>query len=104
MAKEWAKAFYNSSAWVKCREAYIISVHGLCEECLKHGKIEPGYIVDHIIELTPQNINDPNISLNYDNLQYLSLECHNKKTFGKGEGVTAEGLIFNEYGELIRSE
>ena len=104
MAKKWAKAFYNSKGWIQCRDSYIAKVHGLCEECLKHGKIEPGYILDHIIELTPENINNPEISLNHDNLQYLSLSCHNKKTFGKGEETTVEGLVFNEHGELVRSE
>lgn len=30
----------------------------------------------HVIELTPQNIDDPNITLNHDNLQMLCRECH----------------------------
>ena len=29
MAKEYAKAFYNSSAWIKCKNSYIKSVYGL---------------------------------------------------------------------------
>ena len=49
MAKEWAKPFYNSTAWKKLRMSYIAKVYGLCEWC---G--EPGYIVDHIKELTPR--------------------------------------------------
>ena len=74
MAKEWAKAFYNSIAWQQCRDGYIKSVFGLCERC---GK--PGYIVHHKIHLTPGNINDPNITLNWDNLEYLCQDCHNKE-------------------------
>lgn len=96
MAKEFAKKFYSSKEWLKCREAYIISVFGLCEHC---G--EPGYIVDHIEELTPENINDPNITLNHDNLQYLCLKCHNKKTF-KIHDPIREGLEFDENGDLIQ--
>ena len=80
MAKEFAKKFYNSKEWIKCRESYIKKVHGLCEHCLKKNKYTPGYIVDHIEELTPNNINNPEITLNHDNLQYLCLECHNRKT------------------------
>ncbi|MBS4538205.1 HNH endonuclease [Clostridium sp. D2Q-11] len=96
MAKEWAKWFYKSRAWKKCRAAYIKKVIGICEHC---GN--PGYIVDHIEEITPDNINDPEITLNHDNLQYLCLSCHNKKTFKKKE-ATREGLVFNERGELIK--
>lgn len=39
MAKEFAKAFYNSKAWKKCKASYIESVHGLCERCEKSGYI-----------------------------------------------------------------
>jgi hypothetical protein len=53
-----------------------------------------GYIVDHIEELTPANITDPNIALNHDNLQYLCLDCHNSKTFGAGL-PTEKGLRFD---------
>ena len=73
MAKEWAKAFYNSSAWEQCRNAYFIEQNGLCEECNGAGDE-----VHHIIFLMPQNINDPLITLNHDNLQLLCRECHNK--------------------------
>lgn len=57
MAKEWAKDFYKSSAWKKCREGFIKSVYGLCQRC---GK--PGHIVHHKEVLTQQNINDPILS------------------------------------------
>lgn len=101
MAKAYAKKFYNSKAWKKCRESYIAKVHGLCEHCLKEGKHVPGYIVDHIKEITPYNINDPNITLNHDNLQYLCLPCHNKKTFGEDYEVVRDGLTFDENGDLV---
>lgn len=79
MAKEWAKAFYHSKAWLKCRESYInqrISIDGgMCEKC---GN-ELGYIVHHIIELTQANINDATISLNTDNLRYDCKKCHDEE-------------------------
>lgn len=85
MASEFAKKFYNSKQWKKCRQSFIsyrITVDGgMCQHC----KDKLGYIVDHIEEITPDNINDPSITLNHDNFQYLCLECHNTKTFGKKE-------------------
>ena len=101
MAKPFAKKFYNSKEWINCRTSYISTVHGLCEHCLERGDHVPGYIVDHIEALTPENIEDPLVSLNHDNLQYLCLPCHNVKTFGKDVEVIREGLIFNEEGNLI---
>ena len=97
MAKEYAKAFYNSAAWIKCKNSYIKSVHGLCERC---G--EPGYIVHHKKYITPKNINDPNITLNHDNLEYLCRKCHNEEheRFKKNKS-TKEGFKFNELGELV---
>ena len=78
---EETKGFYKTSAWLKCRAAYIKSVGGLCERCLARGEIKPGYIVHHKVHLTPWNITDTSITLNWDNLEYLCLDCHNKEHF-----------------------
>ena len=93
MAKEFAKKFYRSKAWLKCRAAYITSVFGLCEKCQR-----PGYILHHKKELTPENINDPEIALGFDNLQYLCLDCHNRVP----GGATADDLKFDELGNLVK--
>lgn len=100
MAKPYAIKFYNSKMWKNCRASYISKVHGLCEHCLAKERYEPGYIVDHIIEITPENINDSYITLSHDNLQYLCLQCHNTKTFGKHE-VVRNGLMFDDDGNLV---
>ena len=102
MAKEWAKAFYNSKNWIKCRDAYIadrISTDGgVCEECRQ----QQGYIVHHEITLTPDNINNPNISLSHQHMKYVCKDCHDKY---EGHGVghkKAEPLcIFDENGQPI---
>lgn len=78
MAQEWAKTFYRSKKWIRCRKAYIgsrvMTDGGLCEEC--HDR--PGYIVHHKIILTPDNIWNPEISLNYHHLKYVCKECHDR--------------------------
>ncbi len=48
---------------------------GLCEVC--HEK--PGYIVHHKIKLTPKNINDAEVSLNHEYLQYDCKDCHDRE-------------------------
>lgn len=76
MAREFAEQFYNSTAWKRTRAAYAKSVGGLCEECLKHGQYRPGEIVHHRIHITPENINNPDVVLAWENLQLLCRECH----------------------------
>lgn len=76
MAKEYAKQFYSGIRWQKTREAYAKKVNYLCENCLAAGIITPGAIVHHKKHITPTNINDPNITLNEDNLIMLCRQCH----------------------------
>ena len=101
VAKEFAKPFYKSDRWQRCRYAYIKSVNGLCEECMTKGKITPGYIVHHKVELDEININDPYVTLGWDNLQYVCHECHNKIHFGESE-VLRDGMYFDENGEMMQ--
>ena len=102
MAKEWAKKFYASKEWKECRAAYIDLVDGLCERCLEKGKVNPGYIVHHQTYLTPENINDPEVTLNFDELEYLCKQCHDEEHgVGASGEVTRKGLNFNIHGELI---
>lgn len=78
VAKDYAKAFYLSEAWQRTRKAYYISKCGLCERC---GA--PGDIVHHRRYITPQNIHDPHITLDFRNLELLCIDCHNKEHSGK---------------------
>ena len=76
MAKDFAKAFYGSPQWEKARAAYISTRiakdGGMCERC--HENL--GYIVHHKIYLTPENVVDPEVALNFDNFEYLCHQCH----------------------------
>jgi len=76
--KDFARKFYSSKAWQKCREgfiAYRISIDGgMCQVCRERL----GYIVHHKKELTPDNITDPDVALNWRNMQYVCHECHNE--------------------------
>lgn len=76
MAREFAKKFYSSPEWEATRLAYIKSVDGLCEDCLAKGIYKPGKVVHHMIHLTPGNIVNPEVALNFKNLRYLCQDCH----------------------------
>ncbi|MDR0925733.1 MAG: hypothetical protein LBN31_15430 [Hungatella sp.] len=79
MAKEFARAFYDGMPWRRCRKAYIakrIAIDGgLCEKCRERL----GYMVHHTVMLTPDNINDPDVSLNHDKLEYVCKQCHDRE-------------------------
>jgi 5-methylcytosine-specific restriction endonuclease McrA len=94
--REFAKKFYKSAAWKKCRLAYIASVHGLCERCSAGGKI-----VHHKIYLGEHNINDAHVTLAHDNLELLCQECHNIEHMEKLP--MADGLRFDANGDVIYS-
>lgn len=77
--KEFAKKFYKSKSWQKCRASYIgqrrMIDGGLCEICGKRL----GYIVHHKIALTPVNILNPEIALSHNNLQFVCKQCHDEE-------------------------
>ena len=92
--REFAKRFYNSKAWQRCRASYIARVHGLCERCGAGGKI-----VHHKIYLSERNIDDPSVTLNHEHLELLCHECHNVEHMYHPPVI--DGLKFNEFGELV---
>ena len=72
--KAWAKSFYLSAAWENTRAAYLMSQDYICERC---G--EPAKVAHHKRYITRGNINDTSITLNWDNLEALCQDCHNKE-------------------------
>ena len=96
--KDFARGFYNTEPWLSVRKAFIAerigTDGGLCQEC---GD-DLGYIVHHRIELTPNNIDDPDICFSFANLEYVCLNCHNKI---HGVCAPSEKMEFDEAGEPI---
>ena len=71
---EAIRRFYKSDAWKLARAMKIASAGGICEKC---GAV--GEEVHHIVHLTPENIHDPEVTVNQKNLILLCKECHNKE-------------------------
>lgn len=97
--KDFTERFYNHAPWMKLRDSYIADRMaidgGMCERCRE----KLGYIVHHKIELTPENIGNPEISLNKDLLEYVCLECHNREhdVFQPAE----RRVLFDDDGNVI---
>ena len=92
------RAFYKSKAWANCRTAYLQKVGFFCERCRAQGILEPARVVHHKVYLSEDNYRDPSISLNFDNLEALCQDCHNKEHFGGRDDKRYE---VDEHGRLI---
>lgn len=95
MSKDYAKAFYTSKEWIKCRIGYMLSQNYICERCGGTAKI-----CHHKVYITPANIDNPNITLNWKNLESLCQDCHNEEH--QKAPITQEGLSFDEEGNIIQ--
>ena len=95
MARSVSESFYRSTKWIKCRNGYMSSQHYICERC---GELAT--ICHHKVWLNESNVHDPMITYNWDLLEALCLQCHNTEHFGSS--VTADGLAFDDDGNLIK--
>ena len=68
--------FYTTRAWRSCRSSFLKERGGLCEICLGKGLIVPAVHVHHKVAITPENLNNPAVTLNHDNLRALCEDCH----------------------------
>ena len=91
--RDFAARLYMSTAWRRCREAYIKYRGGLCERCLSRGVYNAGVIVHHKIYLTPDNVHDDSIALNFDNLELLCRDCHGAEHSGRRYTVDEYGRV-----------
>lgn len=85
--------FYKTYAWNNCARLYRKSVGGLCERCLARGLIVPAAEVHHKIKLTPENLSDPTIALNWENLEALCKDCHLKEHSRRRYRIDQDGHV-----------
>lgn len=101
--KKMSFSFYRTTAWVNTREKYKQSVGNLCERCMAKGIITPAEIVHHKIPLTKDNVNDPNITLSWDNLEALCRKCHAEVHDEIYRKRTGRRYVIGKGGEVIIS-
>lgn len=80
-------SFYANKAWRDLSFTLKLKANGKCNRC---NKIKwESLIGHHKIELNETNINNPEISLNPDNIEIICHECHNKehRRFGNKQNV-----------------
>lgn len=81
--------FLCSKPWRDLSFSLKIKVNGKCERC-KTQVLDFKYLIGHhTIELTEDNVDDPNISLNPELIEIICHSCHNKehRRFGNRQNV-----------------
>ena len=73
----------------KAKRYYRITSYNVCYTKL----------LRHIKYITPMNIQDPNITLNWDNLEALCMDCHTREHLGSSSCI--DGVSFDQDGNLI---
>ena len=100
MARDFAKAFYNSKEWQLTRDYILKRDNYLCVIC---GR--PAEEVHHKKHLSPDNINDVSVTMNPKNLVSLCKACHfeeHRGEHGKGrESKENYPYTFDEHGQLV---
>ena len=103
----FAHQFYHSRAWQDVRSLVWDRAHGLCERCLGRGDVKPANVVHHSIPLTPENMADPDVSLNPERLIALCHDCHAEVHQHLGVGALGAKRLeeprvrFDEEGNVI---
>jgi thymidine kinase len=95
MARDFAKQFYRSKAWRQARALALRRDMFTCRDC--GGRANE---VHHIVELQPDNIDNPAIALGLDNLMSLCTACHSARTAGACD--LGEGYAFDADGQVVR--
>lgn len=89
--------FYHSKRWKRVRRIVINTNRGRCQECGKAG-----WEVHHIIPLTEQNLTNPDIAINPDNLMLLCTRCHDSMRT-KDKYIRAD-LEFTVDGDVVKKK
>lgn len=69
--------FYTSKAWRDLSYSLKVAGQGKCNRCNKTIMDFSQLIGHHIIELTDDNLDNPDVSLNPANIELICHQCHN---------------------------
>lgn len=69
--------FYGTKAWQDLRKVRIIEERGICQRCGKDFSADSSQLIAHHKEhLTPENLSDPHVALNPENVEIVCMKCH----------------------------
>ena len=103
MGRSVDQRFYNDPKWKRERKLYR-QRHPFCERCLAFGIYKPTEIVHHREHLNESNVKDSKVSLNFENLEALCFDCHNKEHHKGAKRQSKRRFFFDEQGLVIKND
>lgn len=109
--------FYGTRQWHHLRDRYAKEQDFICERCYRacYTRDDERYrrmkrqgqdvvfgIVHHKEHLTTKTVHDPKIALEWDNLEFLCISCHNKEHSKAKQPIEVrEDVKFDDRGYII---
>lgn len=73
---------------------------GMCERCFARGEYVSAKVVHHIVHVSPENVDDPHVTLSFDNFMRLCQDCH----AAVHSSVPESRVTFDEFGNVVWKE
>lgn len=87
--------FYTGKDWREFRINLILTRGCTCARCKRVFEDLSQLIGHHTpVELTPDNVHNPNISLNPDNVEIVCIDCHNQEHNRFGHNTHSVYLVY----------
>lgn len=110
-ARDFSRHIYHSARWASLQKLAMERTETttgmcppfMCERCYKHGILKPAKVVHHITFITPENVNDPSVTLNLDNLTRLCQDCH-AAVHSSDPDAGPKRYRFDEHGNMVPNE
>lgn len=108
--------FYQTKVWKRNRKDFALSKDCICERCHRPVYVSGisdesipkdkrlRYIVHHKEYLNENNYTNDDVSLNWDNLELLCIDCHNEEHPRLKKMPVRKGLTFDELGNLVQRD
>ena len=117
-SKEWRGTLGKDGKYHGGMRNFIMDrAHGLCERCVERARkgevppdreLTPADVVHHITPLSPENMDDPSVTLDPANLMALCHDCHTEVHQHLGVGAMngrrreEPRVGFDEDGNVVR--
>lgn len=109
MAREFARGLYKSKRWERLRALCMarpvplsdgrVCPPMMCERCFERtGRLVPAEICHHKTFVTPENVGDPSVTLNADNIMRVCRDCHARIHYPND---CRPRMAFDEHGRAI---
>lgn len=100
MAKKFSEKIYSSQKWKRLRKQIAESNFYICQMCGRPFSSDD-IIIHHITHINQDNVDDPNVTFNSDNLCCVCRSCHAKIHRDDYRKKRGRNILFDADGNII---